>query len=71
MVNNLSEMVGMNRSRTVGASETVQIGEKIQITCGKSTFSMDKDGNIVLSGVKITVSGSDHVQVSSELIDLN
>ena len=71
VVNNLSEVVGMNRSRQVGANETVQIGEKIEIVCGKSGFSMDKDGNIVLTGVKITIGGKDHVQVSSEMIDLN
>jgi type VI secretion system secreted protein VgrG len=71
VVNNLSEMVGMNRSRSVGSNEAVQVGEKYVLTVGKSTFSMDKDGNIELSGVKITITGSDHVQVTSELIDLN
>jgi hypothetical protein len=32
---------------------------------------MDSGGNITLQGTNITISGSDHVQVSSELIDLN
>jgi type VI secretion system secreted protein VgrG len=70
--NNLSEMVGMNRSRSVGNDENVQIarnmvtqvGEMVTIVCGKSSFSMDKDGNIVLSGVHIQLIGT-------KLIDLN
>jgi type VI secretion system secreted protein VgrG len=77
--NSLSEMVGMNRSRGVGNDESVQIGrnlttkvgEKIELVCGKSKLTMDKDGNITLTGTKINVSGNDHVQVLSEMIDLN
>ena len=77
--NNLSEMIGMNRTRSVGNDEnvdiarnmTTNIGQQVQIVCGKSSFTMDKDGNITLAGVNITISGSTHVQVSSELIDLN
>jgi type VI secretion system secreted protein VgrG len=79
VLNNLSEMVGTNRSRTVGNNETVQVGgnqstnvgQVVSIVCGKSSLTMDKDGNINLSGTKITVNGSDHVQVASALIDLN
>jgi type VI secretion system secreted protein VgrG len=79
VMNNMREMIGMNRSRGVGNDENVQVGrnqttnvgDKIEIVCGKSKLTMDKDGNITLQGTKITVSGSDHVQVSSELIDLN
>ncbi len=79
VMNNMSEMIGMNRTRGVGNDENVQIGrnqsttvgEKIEITCGKSKLTMDKDGNITLQGTKILVGGSDHVQVASELIDLN
>ncbi len=55
----------------IGRKQTTTVGEKIQIVCGKSSFTMDKDGNITLQGVKITVAGSEHVQVASELIDLN
>jgi hypothetical protein len=32
---------------------------------------MDKDGNIVLSGVKVVVSGEKHLHALAELIDLN
>ena len=79
VLNSATELIGLNRSRGVGNDERVQIGrnqttevgEKIEIVCGKSRFVMDKDGNISLTGVKITVTGKDHVQVTSELIDLN
>ncbi len=79
VMNNARELVGMNRSRGVGNDETVDIGrnqkttvgEKIEITCGKSKLTMDKDGNITLSGTKIKVTGGDHVHVLSEMIDLN
>jgi type VI secretion system secreted protein VgrG len=79
VLNNAMEMIGMNRSRAVGVDENVQIGrnqtttvgEKIEIVCGKSKLSMDKDGNIVLSGVKVVVSGEKHLHALAELIDLN
>jgi type VI secretion system secreted protein VgrG len=60
-----------NLTETVGVLKTVVVGEKIQIVCGKSALVMDKDGNITLQGVKILVNGKDHVQVSSDTIDLN
>jgi type VI secretion system secreted protein VgrG len=79
VVNNLGEMVGMNRSRSVGNDENVQIarnmmttvGELVTIVCGKSSFSMDKDGNIILKGIKILIEGAEHIQHTAELIDLN
>jgi type VI secretion system secreted protein VgrG len=79
VLNNLSEMVGTSRSRSVGTDETVQIGrnqstsvgEKIEIVCGKSKFTMDKDGNITLTGENILVAAGKHVQVYGAPIDLN
>jgi type VI secretion system secreted protein VgrG len=79
VMSSLSEMVGMNRSRSVGNDENVQIarnmitqvGQMVQIVCGKSSFYMDKDGNIVLKGVNILIEGSEHIQQTAALIDHN
>jgi type VI secretion system secreted protein VgrG len=79
VMQNAMELIGLDRTRGVGNDEQVKIGrnqlvdvgEKIEIVCGKSKLVMDKEGNILLQGVKITVAGSEHVQVWSKLIDLN
>lgn len=79
VMNSLGEMIGLNRTRgvgndenvTIGRNQTTTVGEKIEIVCGKSKFMMDKDGNITLSGVKLLISGTEHVQVLGHPIDLN
>ena len=45
--------------------------DSIKLKVGKSVLEMKADGTVNLNGKLITVDGSDHVQVSSERIDLN
>ena len=45
--------------------------DSIKLKVGKSVLEMKADGTVNLNGKLITVKGSEHVQVSSERIDLN
>lgn len=77
--NNESQLVGndfmkqvmSNAMEQVGLQKFTQAGEKITLVCGKSSFTMDKEGNIELKGVNITIDGKKHVQVVGDPIDLN
>lgn len=45
--------------------------DSITLKVGKSVLEMKSDGTVNLNGKLITLDGSEHVQVSSERIDLN
>ena len=74
-----SEMVGKDKALSVneqyniavGKSMTIIVGENFSIQVGASLLTMDKDGNVTLSGKNFNCTFSDHIQLTSELIDLN
>jgi type VI secretion system secreted protein VgrG len=68
---NQNTKVGNNQSIDVGKVLNINAGEVIQLVCGKSVLKMDKNGNVSINGKEFDFSASDHVQVSSKLIDLN
>jgi type VI secretion system secreted protein VgrG len=68
---NQNTKVGNNQSIDVGKLLNINVGEAVQIVCGKSVLKMDKNGNVSINGKKFDFSGSDHIQLSSALIDLN
>ncbi|MFO0589273.1 MAG: type VI secretion system tip protein TssI/VgrG [Polyangiaceae bacterium] len=68
---NQATQIGNSQSIDVGKQLKINVGEVIEITCGKSVLRMDKNGNVSINGKNFDFSASDHVQVSSELIDLN
>jgi type VI secretion system secreted protein VgrG len=68
---NQATQIGNSQSIDIGKSLSINVGEVIEIVCGKSVLRMDKNGNVSINGKKFDFSASDHVQVSSELIDLN
>lgn len=47
-----------NQKITVGQAVTVQAGTSFKITCGKSTFEMDSEGNITINGENIASKGA-------------
>ncbi len=63
--------VGESDQLTVGKTLQINVGETIEICCGKSLIKMESNGNIIIKGVNIDISGDDHVQVTSKRIDLN
>jgi type VI secretion system secreted protein VgrG len=55
----------------VGFLKTIDAGSKIVIGCGSAKIILEKSGKITLEGTEIVVSGADHVQLTSDRIDLN
>jgi type VI secretion system secreted protein VgrG len=45
-----SEQVILSRKISVGQTLEISASEKIEITCGKSSITMDKEGNIFING---------------------
>ena len=66
-----SESIGQTAQENVGQLKTVTVGQTLQITVGKSSLVMQSDGTVTLSGTQLTCNFSDHIQLSSKLIDLN
>ncbi len=63
--------VGEQYNIEVGKTMTITVGDTLVIAVGASSLTMDKDGNVTLSGKNFTYSFSDHIQAFSKLIDLN
>ncbi|MFN0057621.1 MAG: type VI secretion system tip protein TssI/VgrG [Planctomycetota bacterium] len=49
----------------------VKAAKQIFLQCGKATISMSENGNIVIKGAKVNVTGSEAVQVKGAPIKLN
>jgi len=47
------------------------VAERIEFRCGASTFTVNADGSINLSGVEITVNGESFIKAKASRIDLN
>ncbi len=65
------EEVGLSKQVYVGKHLEFKVGDKVTLTCGKSQITLDKDGNIVVNGVKLELNGSDHVEINGEVVDIN
>ena len=66
-----NQTVGVSSSEEVGVTKTTIVGKRYELKVGKSSLVLNADGTIILKGLKIKVEGSDHVQVNSELVDIN
>lgn len=64
------EEVGLQKTVMVGKDFNITAGDSFSITCGQSKFTMDKEGNITLNGVKLEVNGSSHIQINGDT-DIN
>ncbi|NUP10803.1 MAG: type VI secretion system tip protein VgrG [Polyangiaceae bacterium] len=65
------KQVMQNAMEMVGLQKHTQAGKLISLVCGKSSFSMDAEGNITLKGTKILIEGEEHLQGTANRIDLN
>ena len=66
-----SEQVGVNKSTLVGMTQSITVGERYELTVGASSLILNADGTIILKGIKVLVEGGDHVEIKSELVDIN
>ncbi|MBC8017394.1 MAG: type VI secretion system tip protein VgrG [Verrucomicrobia bacterium] len=48
------EEVGLNKTVMIGKNFNITAGDSFSITCGKSKFSMDKAGNVTITGANST-----------------
>jgi len=65
------EEVGLNKTVLVGKTYSTTAGDVYEVTCGKSSFTMKKDGTIVLRGVKLLIEGSGSVTINGKDVDVN
>lgn len=58
--------VALDQAESVGLTKTVTVGDKITIICGASTITMDREGQVTISGKDITVTATGVVNVSAQ-----
>lgn len=56
---------------TVKQEISIEAGERIILTTGKSSFVMNADGTIHLHGVKIFQTGADIIELQSDIVKVN
>ncbi|NVK13223.1 MAG: type VI secretion system tip protein VgrG, partial [Rhodobacteraceae bacterium] len=66
-----NESVAVGSWEEVGNNKVTHVGEKYEIVVGKSRITLDREGNIALDGVNITINGQSAVKVTGGRIDLN
>ena len=80
-----SEQITVNKSTTVGVQYGLTVGgvggeggssismdgESITLKVGESELALKADGSITVNGKTLSVSGSEHIQLGSERIDVN
>jgi type VI secretion system secreted protein VgrG len=66
-----NETVGLNSSEQVGLNKQITAGKRYELTVGESSLILNEDGTIILKGKKILISGADHIEIDSKLVDIN
>ncbi|NMC74696.1 MAG: type VI secretion system tip protein VgrG, partial [Geobacteraceae bacterium] len=65
------EEVGLSKKIIVGKRFDISSGDKIEIICGKSQFSMDSEGNIILRGSSIDITASGNITMKGMKVSTN
>jgi type VI secretion system secreted protein VgrG len=65
------EEVGLNKTVMVGKSFNITVADSFSITCGNSKLTMDKAGNVTISGTKFDFAAAEHIQMTSQDIDID
>ena len=63
--------IGKTAKTEVGKTFDVIVGEKFTITCGKSQFTMDKDGMVTITGIKFAFTATGPVSIKGYPVDTN
>ncbi len=67
----LNESVAVAAWQEVGNNKVTHVGEKYEIVVGKSSVVIDREGNISIKGVNISIEGEQSIKLKSAKIDLN
>jgi type VI secretion system secreted protein VgrG len=60
-----------DKDQKITRNDTITVGNFFSITCGKSRMTMDKEGNVTITGLKFNFEAADHIQISSKDIDID
>ncbi|TCR04048.1 hypothetical protein EDF70_102144 [Neorhizobium sp. JUb45] len=63
--------VTLNHIVKVGQRVVFGVGDAFSIKCGKSEFTMNKDGQITIRGENVLVEGAQSIKQKSKRIDIN
>jgi type VI secretion system secreted protein VgrG len=55
----------------VGKSYSIEVGDSFEIVCGQSSFKLDKDGTVTLTGKQFKFQASGPVQINGETVNIN
>ena len=55
----------------IGKSYTIEAGDSFEITCGQSSFKLEKDGTVTLTGTNFNLQASSSVKIAGETVDIN
>jgi type VI secretion system secreted protein VgrG len=67
----LNESVAVAAWQEVGNNKVTHVGEKYELVVGKSSLVLDREGNITLKGVNITIEGNSTIKHKAPRIDSN
>ncbi len=75
----MRENVGKAHTHTVGEQYVIEVGQEMLVKVGevfrivvrKSTLTMDKDGNVTITGPRMLLGFSESVTAFGKVIDLN
>ena len=65
------EEVGLSKKILVGNRFDISSGDKIEIICAKSQFSMDQAGNIIIKGSNIDISATGNITLKGRKVSTN
>jgi len=66
-----NETVGLSSIEQVGKLKHIVVGKRYELQVGASSIILNSDGTIILSGKKIKIEGSKHIEINSKVVDIN
>jgi type VI secretion system secreted protein VgrG len=66
-----SEQVGLSKNTMVGKTYSITAGSRFELKVGKAMIVLEDNGNISISGTKLTIDGSGPVRISGNNVDIN
>ena len=67
----LRDQIRNDKTVEVGSRYHIEAGDYFQITCGKSVFSMNKDGVVCITADTVLFNAKETVEINGKTVDLN
>lgn len=65
------EQVGLAKNISVGKTFTIDVADRFEVRVGASSFILNSDGTIMISGTSILIEGDGPVQINGKDVDIN